>query len=51
MTNEQKDAWQDGYEAAQSGGSETDNPWDTANDLHLAWNDGFREGAEDREEV
>jgi len=34
-------AYQEGYEAADRGVSETNNPYPIASDEHLSWNDGY----------
>lgn len=45
MTHVQRLAWQAGFDAAEAGEAETDNPFiDPTDPLHLCWNDGFAAG-------
>ena len=37
------DAWQEGFDAFDSGQAETANPYAHGTDEHLAWNDGWME--------
>jgi hypothetical protein len=41
MTDEDKNTWQEGFDCADIGGSESANTYPRSSSQHLAWNDGY----------
>lgn len=46
----EKEAWDEGYDARCEGIDETRNPYPPTDDRHLSWNDGYNSAAEEAEE-
>ncbi len=46
MSESEKIAWQEGFDAFDKGKSDTANPYPIGSNEHLSWNDGYLEAEE-----